>query len=233
MSPFSASGDTRSRPFTQSLIARHPAQPAQDNQSPLKWARQRLIGRTSRRLATAGQRAEHRLSNLGPAWHVVEWPGGRASSPSKDRTHERTSFLAVGPGGVYAVSVVDQGRKTVSFAGDVVQIQGKRPPLVADARRDARRASAALSAAVGTRVPVVPVLTFVGSGAITSYGLPDGCLVANYRELDRLLAAAGEKISPVTARKLAEVASHPATWADQYRWYPNGQTAGDKPTTHR
>lgn len=233
MSPFSASSDTRSRMAAPDFAAHHAAQPPQDNQSPLSWARQRLSARFNRRLAAAGQRAEHRLSNLGPAWHVVDWPGGRVSSQAGDRTHQRASFLAVGPGGVYAVSVVDQGRQRVMLAGDVVQIQGKRPPLVANARRDARRASAALSAAVGTRVPVIPILTFVGSGSISAQGLPDGCLVVNYRELDHLLAAAGEKISAVTARKLAEVASHPATWADQYRWYPDGQTAGDKPTTRR
>ena len=232
MSWFPASSDTRSRPPAPGLLAGRAAQP-QDNQSPLSWARQRFGGRVSRRLAAAGQRAEHRLSNLGPTWHVVEWPGGRAVSAAGDRSQEHTGFLAVGPGGVYAVTVVDQGRQRVMLAGDVVQIQGKRPPLVANARRDARKASTALTAAVGTRVPVVPILTFVGSGSISAHGLPTGCLIVNYRELDHLLSAAGERISAATARKLAEVASHPATWDDRYRWYPDGQTAGDKPTTRR
>ena len=80
---------------------------------------------------------------------------------------------------------------------------------------------------------MVPILTFVGSGSISAHGLPTGCLIVNYRELDHLLSAAGERISAATARKLAEVASHPATWDDRYRWYPDGQTAGDKPTTRR
>src|SRR5690606_29423201 len=155
---FSASSDNRSR-LGSGLMTRRAAQP-QDNQSPLSWARQRFGSRASRRLIAAGQRAEHRLSNLGPAWHVVEWPGGRAVSATGDRIEQHTGFLAVGPGGVYAVTVVDQGRQRVMLAGDVVQIQGRRPPLVANARRDARKASAALTAAVGTRVPVVPVLTF-------------------------------------------------------------------------
>jgi hypothetical protein len=41
-----------------------------------------------------------------------------------------------------------------------VQINGKRPPYVAEARRDAKRASKALSEAVGLPIPVSPVLTF-------------------------------------------------------------------------
>jgi hypothetical protein len=134
---------------------------------------------------------------------------------------------------VYAVTVVEHGRQRVLLAGDVVQIQGKRPPYVARARREAKTASDALTAAVGTAVPVVPVLTFVGSGALSAHGLPTGCLVVSHRELDRLLLAAGNKISSATAQKLAEVASHPATWADRYRWYPDSQTASDKGTARR
>ena len=97
-------------------------------------------------------------------------------------------------------------------AGDVVQINGKRPPYVAEARRDAKRASKALSDAVGLPVPVTPVLTFVGSGVISVYGLPKDCLVATHRELDRLLVAGGSRISPATAEKLSRVAQHPGTW---------------------
>jgi len=121
----------------------------------------------------------------------------------------------------------------VMLAGDVVQIQGRRPPYVARAKRAARKVSQALSAAVGTKVPVVPVLTFVGSGAISAQGMPTGCLAVVNRELHRLLLAAGNKISVDTAKKLADVANHPATWADRYRWYPDNQTASDNRTSHR
>jgi hypothetical protein len=136
--------------------------------------------------------------------------------------------------------VADHGRARVLIAGDVVQINGRRPPYVAEARRDARRASKALSAAVGHPVPVVPVLTFVGSGAISAHGLPKDCLVASYRELDRLLVAGGNRISATTAEKLTEVARHPATWLTgayrttaDYRWYGPGRTAADKRATRR
>ncbi len=82
-------------------------------------------------------------------------------------------------------------------------------------------------------MPVTPVLTFVGSGVISVYGLPKDCLVATHRELDRLLIAGGSRISTATAEKLSRVARHPSTWVDStaangYRWYAEGITAGDK-----
>lgn len=211
--------------------AGHPAGrgPSGPPRSPLDWARQRLGGRGGRRLSAAGQRATNQLEHLGPAWQVVDWPDTVQNGTDPDHA----GFLAIGPGGVYSVTVVDHGRQRVMLAGDVIQIHGRRPPYVARARRTAKKVSQALSAAVGTNVPVVPVLTFVGSGAISAQGLPTGCLAVAHRELDRLLAAAGNKISADTAKKLADVASHPATWADRYRWYPDNQTASDKRTAHR
>lgn len=202
--------------------------PPGDRSGPFDWARQRFGSRPARRLSAAGQRAEHRLAQLGPSWRVVEWPPVPLAPDQ-----ERNGFLAIGPGGVYAVTVVEHGRQRVMVAGDVIQIQGRRPPYVARARRTAKKVSEALTAAVGTTVPVVPVLAFVGSGALSAQGLPSGCLVVPHRDLDRLLLAAGNKISPTTARKLADVASHPATWADQYRWYPDNQTASDKRSARR
>lgn len=196
--------------------------------SPLAWAKQRFGNRTTRRTTGTVQRAEHQLEQLGPSWQVVEWPEGVTGEGD-----DHAGFLAIGPGGVYAVTVVDHGRHRVMLAGDVVQIHGKRPPHVSRARKAAKEVSTALTAAVGTSVPVVPVLTFVGSGSLTAHGLPTGCLVVSHRELDKLLRAAGNKITAVTARKLADVASHPSTWADRYRWYPDSQTASDKGTARR
>lgn len=202
--------------------------PPAERSGPLDWARQRFGTRPTRRLSAAGQRAEHRLAQLGSSWRVVEWP---LVPPAADQEHN--GFLAIGPGGVYAVTVVEHGRQRVMVAGDVIQIQGRRPPYVARARRSAKKVSEALTAAVGVTVPVVPVLAFVGSGSLSAQGLPTGCLVVPHRDLDRLLLAAGNKISATTARKLADVASHPATWADQYRWYPDNQTASDKRSARR
>jgi hypothetical protein len=160
---------------------------------------------------------------------VVDWPESVRSGLDRDQA----GFLVIGPGGIYSVTVVEHGRQRVMLAGDVIQIHGRRPPYVARAKRAARKVSEALSAAVGAKVPVVPILTFVGTGAISAQGMPTGCLAVVHRELHRLLLAAGNKISADTARKLADVANHPATWAERYRWYPDNQTASDNRTAHR
>jgi hypothetical protein len=208
---------------------------------PMEWARRRRAEREARRVEAAGNRALVRLAHLGPAWHVVEWP--RTEVPTAQRMDatgqagpERAGFLAIGPGGVFAVTVADNGRSRLLLAGDVVQINGRRRPWVIEAKRDARRAGRALSAAIGQPVPAVPVLALVGSGVVTVYGLPKDCLVATHRDLDRLLIASGPRISPATAEKLSAVARHPTTWrhpAVDYRWYADGQTAADKRTARR
>lgn len=226
--------------------AKHPNEPwlelAAARTSPLDWARRRRAERDARRVEAAGYRAIHRLENLGPAWHVIDWPRADLAEleSSAGARRERAGFLAIGPAGVFAVTVADHGRSRVLIAGDVVQINGRRPPYVTEARREARRAGKALSTAVGRPVPVVPVLTFVGTGTISAHGLPKDCLVASYRELDRLLVAGGTRISPTTAEKLSEVARHPATWlntpyrsAADYRWYGPGRTAADKGVSPR
>jgi hypothetical protein len=225
--------------------SRHPAPPAvlePPRQNPVEWARRRRVERDARRLEAAGSRALTRLDRLGPAWHIVDWPRtDLAQSYHEAETgDDRAGFLAIGPGGVYAVTVADHGRARVLIAGDVVQINGKRPAYVTDARRDAKRAAQAMSAAVGLTVPVTPVLAFVGSGVISVHGLPKDCLVATHRELDRLLIAGGGRISPATASKLSAVANHPSTWANasyrpagDYRWHGAGQTAADKRATRR
>jgi hypothetical protein len=209
---------------------------------PVEWARRRRAERGARRLEAAGARALTRLDRLGPAWHIVDWPRTDAALLhwSDADVDERAGFLAIGPGGIFAVTVADHGRARVLIAGDVVQINGKRPPYVTEARRDARRAGRAMSAAVGLTVPVTPVLAFVGSGVISVHGLPRDCLVATHRELDRLLVAGGARISPVTASKLTAVASRPATWINtahraggDHRWHEGGRTATDKRSGRR
>jgi hypothetical protein len=202
--------------------------------TPTEWARRRRAERGVRRLEAAGARALTRLDRLGPNWHIVDWPRTDVSQAyyEPNPADERAGFLAIGPGGVYAVTVVDHGRSRVLIAGDVVQINGKRPEYVVEARKDARRAAKALTSVVGLNVPVTAVLTFVGNGVISVHGLPKDCLVSTDKELDRLLIAGGAKISPATANKLSAVAHHPGTWSN-YSSYGNGQTAADKRLSRR
>ncbi len=181
------------------------------------------------------------LDHLGPGWHVVEWPRNDTTDllldPAQD---DRAGFLAIGPGGLFAVTIADHGRARVLVAGDVVQINGKRPPYVAEARRDAKRASKVLSQAVG-----LPISGDAGADLRRfrrhqRYGLPKDCLMATHRELDRLLVAGGNWISPATGRETRPRGAAPGTWmngtyrpAGDYRWYDGGRTAADKPANRR
>lgn len=200
--------------------------------TPAEWARRRRAQREARRIEAAGSRAIARVEHLGPSWHIVDWP--RTSEWPEAPRQQQAGFLAIGPGGVFAVTVADHGRSRVMIAGDVVQINGRRPAYIAEARNEAKQAARVLSEAVGHKVPVVPVLTFVGNGVISVYGLPKDCLVAAYQDLDRLLIAGGARISARTAEKLSAVARHPATWVvDRYKWYTSGHTASAKVGAHR
>jgi hypothetical protein len=134
---------------------------------------------------------------LGTNWHIVDYHP------------EDPDFLAIGPGGVFQVTVADIGRSRVEIAGDVVQIAGRRPPYVTLARRDATRISEQMSAAAGRRIPVVPVVAFLGRGEVVYYGLPPaGCVVTTYGDLGRALNAHGNRIRPSTIEKLLTVAAH-------------------------
>jgi hypothetical protein len=200
MSVFSASGT--SYPF------RRTASSTRGRRVAHAWTRTRTPDRPNRRLAAVRQRAMQRLAqHLGATWRLVDTPHADLASP------EHAGFLIFGPGGVFAVTVIDQGRRRAMIAGDVIQLPGgRRPPHVARARRYARKARTALSEVVGATVPVIPVLALVGSGPMSAHGLPVGCLLVNYRELDRLLQSIGEKIAATTAQKLADIAEHPTTW---------------------
>ncbi|GAA5189403.1 hypothetical protein GCM10023322_42170 [Rugosimonospora acidiphila] len=195
--------------------------------TPLEWARRRRNDREARRADAIRERAVNRLSRLGVQWKVIDI--AELGLPAKN------TFLAIGPGGVFLVTIKQHGRTRVRLAGDVVQIDGRRLTYIAEAKKLADQAAKAMSRTAGSSIPVTPVLAFAGTGVIDVHGLPKGCVVTSYRELDYLLGAYGERIAPSTVSKLYSIARHPVTWADtapraqvqSYTWY-SGLTAADK-----
>jgi len=193
--------------------------------TPREWARRRRVQREERRVDAARERTKHRLNRLGNEWQLIDSAALGASASD--------SFLAIGPGGVFAVTVKSQGRNRVLLSGDTVQIAGRRPDYLGEARRLASAMSQALSRTAGTRVPVTPVLALAGSGLISVFGLPRGCVVMPYRELDNALRAFGERITRRTVSKLASIARHPTTTIDAfgealvsaYTWNTGASTA--------
>ncbi len=188
----------------------------------LEWGARRLE-REARKAEAAHQRLVARMDTIGDQWRVLDLKVAVGV--------DRSSFLTVGPGGVFVVTVKDHGRSRISFAGDVVQVDGRRPRHVAEARATAQFAADALSGRAGVSIPVMPVLAFAGSGMIAFHGLPKGCIVTSYQDLDQVLAARGRRIAQATVEKVYAVATDPETWtnnsrtalADRYRWYPEGE----------
>jgi hypothetical protein len=164
------------------------------------------LEKEARRVEGVRNRTMGRLHRLGDEWHLIE--------ASALGLGARDAFLAIGPGGVFAVTVKSQGRSRVRLSGDVIQINGKRPTYIVEALKLAGAVAAALTRTAGTAVPVTPVLALAGSGMISVYGVPRNCVVMPYRELDNLLGAYGDRISGRTAEKLASIARHPATVVD-------------------
>jgi len=161
------------------------------------WLTRRREERTRRRNVAATQRVAHRVELLGPQWRIVDYHP------------EDPDFLAVGPGGIFQVTVADHGRTRVQIAGEVVQIDGHRPPYVALARRDAARISEQMSRLAGRRIPVIPVVAFMGTGEIVYYGQPPkGCVVTSFRDIGKALNAHGNRIAPHTIEKLTVLAGH-------------------------
>jgi hypothetical protein len=160
------------------------------------WLARRRDARAQRRAEAGRQRVVHRVELLGPQWRIVDY------------NPDDPDFLAIGPGGIFQVTVADHGRSKVQLAGDVVQIDGRRPPYVALAKRDAARISHQMSQLAGRRIPVIPVVAFLGSGEIVYYGKPpEGCVVTSYRDIGRALDAHGNRITTTTIEKLVALAS--------------------------
>jgi hypothetical protein len=197
--------------------------------NPMGWARRRREEREARRDEAVRDRAVTRLARLGAGWKVLD--------VAELGMAVKNTFLAIGPGGVFLVTVKPQGRSRVRLAGDVVQVDGRRLGYVAEARRLAEEASKAMSRTAKSRIPVTPVIALAGNGIIDVHGLPKGCLVTSHRELDYILGAYGERISAGTVGKLYSIARHPVTWGHQksdeqveeYTWYPTGAATDKKP----
>lgn len=149
-----------------------------------------------RKVGAGRAKVVHQVELLGPQWRIIDY------------NPDDPDFLTIGPGGIFQVTVANHGRSRVEIAGEVIQINGHRPPYVQLARRDASRISQQMSQMAGRRIPVIPVVAFLGTGQIVYYGRPpEGCIVTSYQDVPRVLHAHGRRISEQTIEKLAILAS--------------------------
>lgn len=189
-------------------IAPHATPPDPDdigNHQPLlRRLRGWYADRSSRREQSVRRRAADRLTRLGRSWRILD-----ADDVGR---RDMMDYLAIGPGGVFTIRVQYHGRTKVLMAGDVIQLNGRRPPYVTDARNEATEVADTLRRATGKQIPVMPVLVFVGTGELSFQGLPRGCIVTSYRELDNILSSRGRFLSPRTVNALYRYAQRHETW---------------------
>jgi hypothetical protein len=174
--------------------------------APQESIRSRRATREQRRAESVRRGLVERIAVLNDTWRVVDLSSVAAA---------RRGFLVIGPGGVFALTLRDHGRSRITFAGDNVQIDGKRPLYVEEARLDAEAASERLSNAASVSIPVVPLLVLSGSGKVSFYGLPRRCVVTSHQGLPWVLNARGQRLSPTTVNKVFALARHPRTWLDE------------------
>jgi hypothetical protein len=150
-----------------------------------------------RRRRIARQRRQHQIRPLGPGWRVLGVPSARSTAPE---------YLTIGPGGIFLVAVVYQGRIRARVAGDVLQLVTGPRSNIGVLRDRAQRVSVQLSTRAGVAVPVQPVLALSGLGVVDVYGLPRGIVVATGRDLSDVLNGYGERLAPQTVDKLYTLA---------------------------
>jgi hypothetical protein len=135
------------------------------------------------------QQRFQRVDMPGPDWQMVKIQPGAPD------------FLAIGPGGLFLVTVVYQGRNTARLTGDLLVIHGRRRNI-GYLRDRAQVVSATLSRRAGVEIPVDPVLALSGAGVLNVYGGPLGVTVTPRRQLPETLNGYGERLAPVTVDKL-------------------------------
>jgi hypothetical protein len=167
--------------------------------------RQKKPGFFERREMRARERSANLIRAAGPTWAAFDMQRLAGA--------EGNLFLAIGPGGIYAISFHEH-RGTVAVGGEVVQVAGRRYPYLTDIRERARFMSEALtrSARLEKPIPVHPILAFTGRSEIMRLGRDSDVIAIRADDLPELLHGTGQRIADETVQKLHRLAEHPFTW---------------------
>lgn len=152
------------------------------------------------------------LAHLGSAWTVLHSvPIGRGAS---DIDH-----IVIGQAGVFTINTKYSPGKEVWVGDHVVQLDRNPTDFLRNSRFEAKRASARLTAAAGTTIPVTGLIVFVDPGRLT-HASPAGDrmhdpTVEVLRDSELLAAFATRPIfSAEQVQRIVENAVVPTTWHD-------------------
>ncbi|MEO7290702.1 MAG: nuclease-related domain-containing protein [Terrimesophilobacter sp.] len=182
----------------------------------------RFFGRSplsseSRRMyrAAAGELGiDDALKQLGPDWSVC-------SSVPIARDGGNVDHLAIGPAGVFAISVRNHVGDALWVGEGVVLVEGEPVPHIRDAESSAVRCAQLLSDAVGDRVDVIPCLVVVGPRSVTVTRPPRRVAILTPRELKPWLKYLPATLSTAQIFQLSNAAQVSTTWHSRSEGFGN------------
>ena len=207
LSPTSA----RTYPMVRGLLAEHATMPQPSFLS-------RVLGlhpipkpkRPLYRAAVGEVAVADALAQLGDDWLVLH-----AVPVGKDGTD--VDHIAVGPPGVYTISVRHHQGQALWVGGGVLLVDGERMPYIRGCEFEAVRAAQLMSDAVGERVEVAPCLVVVGSRSMTVARPPRRVAIVTPRELRPWLRSLPVVFTAGQLARFRAAASEAETWHDARR----------------
>lgn len=145
------------------------------------------------------------LAQLGPEWLVLH-----AVPVGKDDTD--VDHIAIGPPGVYTISVRHHPGRALWVGGGVLLIDGERMPYIRDCEFEAVRAAQLMSDAVGERVEATPCLVVVDPRSLTVARPPRRVAILTPRELRPWLKSLPALFGADRLSRFRAAASEAGTW---------------------
>ncbi|HEY0249842.1 MAG TPA: nuclease-related domain-containing protein [Gryllotalpicola sp.] len=150
-------------------------------------------------------RVAEELAKLGPSWVVLH------SVPVGE--HGRLiDHLAIGPGGVFAITVLHDENSAVWASSDSITVNGAERGYILASRDAATDAAVTLTRATGFNVPVYGLLVFIAPYSLTADGEFDDVGITTDRALHKWLTGVESALDEDKAVTVAEVAIESSTW---------------------
>jgi len=177
------------------------------------WVSRVLDLKTDERAWRTGADGEEavgsRLERLvGGGWHVLHAvPVGTRGS---DIDH-----VLIGPGGVYTVNTKNRPGAKVWVSRHAIKVDGRATPYLRNSRFEAARAARLLSTALGSQVPVKPVLVILTGTVVPNVRVaqhPEDVAVLTLLDVPRAFQRPPRRFSSDDIERVHAVARRASTW---------------------
>lgn len=148
-----------------------------------------------------------KLSAADPRWGFIH-------SIPVNRKGTDIDHLVIGPGGVFTLNTKHHRDATVWVAGDLLTVNGQKTWYIRNSRREAERASARLSEAVGAPIAVRGLVVPVGAATLTVKRSPEDVAVVNRRRLVSYFTSLDTVLDKDVVLAVFAAARDSRTWLD-------------------